>query len=88
MESPVNIVYYLSRKCYVNRYTKLSYLVNVVGRLFFSVWLPGSARIGEGLILGYWGLGIVIHNKSVIGKNCWICQNVTIGRKLYGSARP
>ncbi len=81
-KSPATIVYYFSKKCYDKRYTRMSYFVNVIGRLLFSVWLPGSARIGEGLTVGYWGLGVVIHNNSVIGSNCWICQNVTIGRNF------
>lgn len=41
--------------------------------------IPYQADIGEGTILGYQGLGIVIHKRCVIGKNCHISQNVTLG---------
>ena len=82
MRSPASVVYYFSKRCYDRKLTRLSYAVNVLGRLLFSVWLPGSARIGKRLTVGYWGLGIVIHNKSIIGDDCWICQNVTIGRNF------
>jgi serine O-acetyltransferase len=37
-----------------------------------------STKIGEGLYLGHWG-GVVIHPQSVIGKNCNISHQVTIG---------
>lgn len=41
--------------------------------------IPYQADIGEGTVIGYQGLGIVIHKKSIIGKNCYISQNVTLG---------
>ncbi|MCB6509205.1 serine O-acetyltransferase [Dorea sp. 210702-DFI.3.125] len=41
--------------------------------------IPYQAEIGEGTILGYQALGIVIHKRCVIGKNCHISQNVTMG---------
>lgn len=88
MKSPASIVYYFSRKCYLRRQTRLSFMVSVIGRLLFSVWLPGSARIGEGLTVGYWGLGVVVHNNTKIGRNCWICQNVTIGRNFTDAGVP
>jgi len=88
MKSPATLVYYLSKKCYERRFTRLSFLISTAGRMLFSVWLPGSAKIGEGLVVGYWGLGVVVHNSTVIGKNCWICQNVTIGRNFTDTGVP
>lgn len=82
MKSPAIYLFRFSQSCYRRGLRRTSYLLNVLNRLVFSAWLPGSARVGEGLIVGYWGLGIVIHNNCVIGKNCWICQNVTIGRNF------
>lgn len=41
--------------------------------------IPYQADIGEGTVLGYQALGIVIHKRCVIGKNCHISQNVTMG---------
>ncbi len=29
------------------------------------------------------GLGCVVHNKAIIGSNCKIFQNVTIGNNVY-----
>ena len=50
--------------------------------MLFSVWLPSSAIIGKNFKMGYWGLGIVLHSHTVIGQNCHINQNVTIGRNF------
>lgn len=41
--------------------------------------VPYQAEIGKGTMLGYGGIGVVIHKKAVIGKNCLIGQHVTIG---------
>ena len=35
--------------------------------------------IGVGTQFGYRGIGVVIHKRAVIGKNCSIAPNVTIG---------
>lgn len=41
--------------------------------------IPYQADIGEGTVIGYQGIGVVIHKKCVIGTNCHISQNVTLG---------
>jgi len=41
--------------------------------------LPYTLNLGKNLILGYGGLGVVIHSRAKIGDNCHIDQNVTIG---------
>ena len=41
--------------------------------------IPYQADIGEGTIIGYQGIGVVIHKRCVIGRNCHIAQNVTMG---------
>ena len=48
-------------------------------RLVFSCWLPHTVKAGNNLILGYGGLGVVIHSDAVIGDNVHIDQGVTIG---------
>lgn len=48
-------------------------------RFMFSCWLPHTVNVGQKLVLGYGGLGIVIHNNAVIGNNVHIDQHVTIG---------
>ncbi len=38
-----------------------------------------TTEVGEGTCLAYGGIGVVIHRDAVIGKNCVIESNVTIG---------
>ena len=47
--------------------------------MFFGCVVSYKTEIGEGSILAYGGLGIVIHERCKIGKNCVIAQNVTLG---------
>ena len=43
--------------------------------------ISAQATVGEGTIFFHHGLGIVIHEDTVIGRNCKVFQNVTIGEK-------
>lgn len=47
--------------------------------LIHNSFIPSECEIGEGSIFGYKGIGVVIHKRAVIGSNCLIGQNVTIG---------
>lgn len=51
---------------------RLIYFVN-------NCHLHYATQVGEGTILAYGGVGVVIHRDAVIGKNCVIESNVTIG---------
>jgi serine O-acetyltransferase len=48
-------------------------------RVVFSVSLPPSVRIGKGVVLGYSGLGTVVHARAVIGARVVVGSGVTIG---------
>lgn len=56
-------------------------LIYGVNRILFAVVLPPSVKIGKGVVLGYAGLGVVIHARAVIGDRVIIGPNVTIGGK-------
>lgn len=49
--------------------------------MFFNCSVPASCAIGKGTKFGYGGIAVVIHARAVIGKNCMIGQDVTIGGK-------
>jgi serine O-acetyltransferase len=52
-----------------------------VNRILFSVALPPTVKIGHGVVLGYSGIGTVIHARAEIGDRVIIGPNVTIGGK-------
>lgn len=47
--------------------------------LLYNSSVPSSVRIGKGSVFGHSGIGVVIHQRSVIGENCTLCQGITIG---------
>lgn len=48
-------------------------------RIFFGCEIPSKVKIGKNCKFAHNGLGVVIHPEAVIGDNCKINQNVTIG---------
>lgn len=48
-------------------------------RLLFGCQIGLGARFGKGVVLGYGGLGVVIHPRAVIGDGVSIGTGVTIG---------
>lgn len=47
--------------------------------LIHNSFIPAECQIGEGTTFGYKGIGVVIHKRAKIGKNCLIAQGVTVG---------
>jgi serine O-acetyltransferase len=60
--------------------------LNVLVKICWGIELPRSARIGRGLYIGHFG-GIHISSAAVIGKNCNLSQEVTIGVAGTGDKR-
>ncbi len=54
-------------------------LIKFFIRIVFGPHIGMGARIGKKSVLGYGGIGVVIHHRAVIGENVSIGQNVTIG---------
>ncbi len=48
-----------------------------IGRKY-GIQIPSKTKIGPGLYIGH-GIGIVINEKAIIGRNCNISQFLTIG---------
>ncbi|PRD46813.1 serine O-acetyltransferase [Sphingobacterium haloxyli] len=48
-------------------------------RVTCSADIPPNVKIGKGTVLKHNGLGVVLHEKAVIGENVTIMHNVTIG---------
>lgn len=74
-------LYQISRQCYLNGLLEGANFIKDFIRFKFNSIIPYTAEIDEGTRLGYGGIGVVIHTKAKIGKNCVISQNVTIGSR-------
>lgn len=57
----------------------LPQLIHHVIFLIFNSHIPASCTIGKNTRFAYGGIGVVIHAHSIIGDNCIIGTNVTIG---------
>lgn len=79
MSKVLVIIYRFGHWCHRMKLPLLPQFVNYFNRFIFGVWLASSTKIGKNFIIGYGGLGVVIHDRTIIGNNCHIDQNVTIG---------
>lgn len=57
-----------------------------IGRLFTGIEIHPAAKIGKNLFIDH-GMGVVIGQSSVIGDDCLIYQNVTLGGKGWDDKR-
>lgn len=71
--------YRAARWCYLHHLTPIAGLIRGLIFLLFNSFIPYTAEIGEGTTFAYKGMGVVIHSRAVIGRNCTIAQQVTIG---------
>ncbi len=72
-------MYRISRFFYKFKIPLLPYIIQKIIRIIHSCDVPYKCKIGKGTLLVHNGLGVVIHENSIIGCNCKIYQNVTIG---------
>lgn len=49
--------------------------------LLFNSSVPGSCTLMKGTKFAYGGIGVVIHARAVVGRNCMIGQGVAISGK-------
>ena len=77
------IMYRIERWFYIHKLTFFAKIIR--GGIFFlyNSFIPYSCEIGEGTLFGYKGMGVVIHSRAIIGKNCLIAQQVTIGGRSH-----
>ena len=72
-------LYRLERWLYLHKMEMLAKIVRAFVFLLFNSYIPYTCEIGEGTSFAYKGMGVVIHSRARIGKNCIIAQQVTIG---------
>lgn len=72
-------LYRIARALYLCRVPLLPHVFYRLIYLFHNTHLHYETEIGAGTHLAYGGIGVVIHKNAVIGQNCVIESNVTIG---------
>ena len=72
-------IYRLANYLYKKKIPLLPKILQRLIYILYNAHVPCEAVIGRGTLLGYGGMGIVIHTNSRIGDNCMILQQVTIG---------
>lgn len=88
MLDPIKI-YRLAHLLYEKKYFILAKFLRDLNFFLFKTYLPPSCQIGEGSVLGYKGMGTVIHSCTIIGKNCVIGHGVTLGTAMpFSSNKP
>ncbi|MCU1567139.1 MAG: sat [Pseudarthrobacter sp.] len=81
-------LYRISRSAYLEGFTDGAYYIQTFIFNKYNCRVPFLARIGEGTRLGIGGIGTVIHPDSIIGRDCVIAQNVTLGGRVRGNGTP
>jgi len=54
-------------------------LIKLICFLIYNSSIPFQCKIGKGTRFAYSGIGVVLHKRTIIGRNCTIGTNVTIG---------
>ena len=78
-----DIVLFIHRIVFILDRCKIIFVPNILNKLFirilFSCQIGVGTKFGKGVILGYGGLGVVIHERAVIGNRVVINPGVSIG---------
>lgn len=81
-------LYRISRQAYLDGLLEGAKFLHGFIRIKYSCRAPYSAVIGEGTTLSLSGLGTAIHPATVIGDDCVIAQNVTLGGRAGKNSAP
>lgn len=63
-------------------------LIQAIIFTLYNSYVPYSCKIGKNTKFAYKGIGVVIHSRAIIGKNCIIGQNITIGGRSKSTVVP
>lgn len=66
----------------------LARLTEIIYNIFCGNGISTKAEIGQGTVFYHHGVGCVIHELCIIGENCRIFGNVTIGCKWTENQKP
>jgi serine O-acetyltransferase len=73
--------YRIGNWCYRKKVPLIPKLTWIINFLLFNSHIPFTAKIGKSTKFAYGGIACIIHSRAVIGDNCIIGSNVTVGGK-------
>lgn len=71
--------HYKASKLANNGHKKIASIINVLSNVLNSCDIPYTTKIGKNVKFAHRGIGVVINKNAIIGDDCWIFHNVTIG---------
>jgi serine O-acetyltransferase len=71
--------YRIARFLYLKHIPILPKIIQVIIFYLYNSYIPYKAKIGKKSTFGYGAIGVVLHERSIIGNNVLIGPNVTIG---------
>lgn len=81
----MNILWKASNKLYkIGGVKPIARIVELISFIVNSNAISARASIGKGTVFYHHGCGCVVHENTIIGQNCNIFQNVTLGSKWTG----
>ena len=79
MKNSLMMLWRCSNYLYRHKFNSLAGCVYRIIRILFQCEIPPSVTMGDGSLFIHNGLGCVVHPQTIIGRNCKIYQNVTLG---------
>lgn len=80
--------YRLERWFYLHRMTFAAKIIRGIIFFLYNSFIPYTCEIGAGTVFAYKGMGVVVHSRAKVGKNCVIAQQVTIGGRSQKEGVP
>jgi serine O-acetyltransferase len=74
--------------CWRHRVPLVPKLLKVINRIAFGVVLPPQTQVGAGVLIGYQGLGTVIHRETVLEDGVVLASGVTLGGRSGRQGAP
>ncbi len=73
--------YILSHRLYLMKIPFLPFLIKFIIFIIYNCNIPYECILGKGTRFAYSGIGVVLHKRTRMGKNCMIGTQVTVGGK-------
>ena len=79
MSGLILFLHAIGRFFYLRNIKLISVIIRLIQQVIFNSYIPHGISIGSGCKFAYGGIGVVIHDRVIIGKNCVLGQGITIG---------